>query len=561
MRLRISGLVLALALMTAGCAGHENAAADSLQGVFTKNGLVVTTEKAVAAKDVRLSIDGNIQQDKGKMIGERTLLFEGAWQAGSKYEVKMKGNIWSDVAPSRPGILVGNVVKLGEFEDFPTINESSTPVYDDAAITPDGKYIALASYDNKVYVYDRTGNKLWDYGIPNGTPISAVFSSDGMVLFIGEASADANLYAFDTVSGKQLWKYSFSPIIGNGISQNPSNRPKVRNLAVSGNMIVAGSEFVQRVVEKDGEKVVVTNPTQSILMAFDGKTGNRLWQYPASGVMDTTISKITVSADGQKVLFANYIHASPPSIDTQEYPDGVIRLINGKTGELAGSYSLKPNRPIFKFVGINEGIQISPNGKYAAVFIGDNRGMLFDLSEIDLDKKSGDIKLAWLEQVSKIIEVSGVPVYASGNVARVRDDGTVYFMTSATYMADKSFSLAPSFSHPDATTVFAYDRSGTVLWKWQTEGGLGKARFSADSRYMLAGIYHNYVARKKERSGLYCLDLQATGQDKLVWFYPTSGVAICGNIAADGTTIAGSESPLRREDGTLTGEHRLHILQ
>ncbi|BBB89412.1 WD40 repeat domain-containing protein [Methylomusa anaerophila] len=561
MRLWICGLLLALMLVTAGCSDKDQGLPGGLQAVFTKNGLAVTADKTVAAADIQLSINGDVQPDKGKVLGERTVLFGGNWRTGARYEVKMAGKSWSDAAPARPGILVGGVARLDEFEEFPTINESGSTVFDDAAVAPDGKYIALASYDNRVYVYNRTGKKLWDYGVPNGTPISAVFADDGKTLFIGEASADANLYAFETLSGNLLWKYSFSPIIGQGTNRNPSNRPKVRNLAVSGNMIVAGSEYVQRVVEKAGEKVVVTNPTQSIMMAFDTSTGNTLWRYPAAGVMDTTISRISVSADGQKVLFANYIHANPGSIDTQQYPDGVIRLINGKTGELAAAYTLRPARPTFKWVGINEGINMSPNGKYAAVFIGDNRGMLFDLSEVDLNKKNGNIKPVWLYQVSKIIQVSGVPVYASGNVARVRDDGTVYFMTTATYMADKSFALAPSFTHPDATTLFAYDRSGNILWKWQTEGGLGKARFSADSRYMVAGIYHNYVARKKERSGLYCLDLQAAGPDKLVWFYPTGGVAICGNIAADGTTIAGSESPLRREDGTLTGEHRLHILQ
>ena len=190
--------------------------------------------------------------------------------------------------------------------------------------------------------------------------------------------------------------------------------------------------------------------------------------------------------------------------------------------------------------------------------------MLFDVSSIrpGAAEAGGDFRLLWVNQISAVQQIGGVPVYAYGNTAHTNDSGRSFFMTGATFLADKTTaSGAPPFMHPDATTLFAYDASGKLLWKWQTEGGLSKLKFSRQSGYAVIPVYHNYVTRQKDKSGIYVLDLSSTGDNPLVWVYYLEGVAVAAGIAGDGTTIVGVEVPIRMTDDRPSGKHRLHVLQ
>ncbi|MEM5769420.1 MAG: hypothetical protein AAGU32_14165, partial [Bacillota bacterium] len=357
------------------------------------------------------------------------------------------------------------------------------------------------------------------------------------------------------------WQYGMAADIGRSTAQKWNSRPKITNIVVMGDKVITSAEYTQRVTERDGGRAKVTYVTSCVIRAFDGNDGNPKWRYPETGVMDTGISRITCSADGGKIAFANHSWSRG-----QFYVDGSIRLLAGSTGKLIGLCQLTPKGGKFSYVGIFDGINISPNGQYLTIVTSDDRGMLFDVSSIKADTADGepnrDFRLLWLRQISNIQQVGGVPVYAYGNTARTTDEGKVYFMTGTTFLADKTAtSGAPPFSHPDATSFFAYSNRGELLWKWQSEGGLGKLRFSRDSRYVVIPIQHNYVTRQKDKSGVYCLDLARTDGDPLVWFYPLEGVAVAAGIAGDGTTVVGLEVPIRQVDDRPDGMHRLHILQ
>lgn len=347
--------------------------------------------------------------------------------------------------------------------------------------------------------------------------------------------------------------------IGQMDTKKWNSRPKITNLAVVGGSVVTSAEYTQRVTEQTGEKAKVIYVTSCVVRAFDGTTGEAKWRYPEAGVMDTGVSRISYSADGSKLVFANHSWSKG-----QHYPDGSIRILDGITGKLLGSHQLKPKGGQFSYLGIFKGISISSNGKYLTVITADNRGLLFDVSSVanNTAEEKRDFRLLWLQQISNIQQVGGVPVYAYGNTAHTTDEGLVYFMTGATFLADKaSTSGAPPFMHPDATTLFSYSKDGELLWKWQSEGGIGELQFSPDSRYLIIPIYHNYVTKQKDKSGIYCLDLSRTTGEPLVWFYPVEGVAVAAGIAADSTSIGGIEVPIRQMDDRPIGKHRLHILQ
>ena len=535
---------------------------DALQGVFTKNGLVIVNATSSGAIPTAVTVlcNGQSTTHTWRVVGKGGVLIQEVWQPGANYEIKVDGKTWSGVAPVNPTSLLVYSGELGALEQTPSIKDWSPAVYEDVAVSADGKYIGVASFDHNVYLYDNTGQKIWEYRIPGGVGVAVAFASDGSKLFVGEASPDGNLYAFDSASGKILWQYGMATDIGNSKTQKWSRRPKITNIVVVGDKVTASAEYTERVAEQVGEKNKVSYVTSCIVRTFDSTTGEAKWRYPEAGVMDSGVSRLTYAADGSKLVFANHSWSKG-----QTYLDGSIRILEGATGKLIGFHQLT-SKDKLNYVGIFDGISISPNGKYLSVLTADNRGMLFDISRItsktSTAETSQEFRLLWLRQISTSQQINGVPLYAYGNTAQVTDEGKTFFMTGATFLADKTATAgAPPFMHPDATTLFAYSNSGELLWRWQSEGGISKLRFSQDHRYAVIPIYHNYVTKQQDKSGIYCLDLTRTNGEPLVWFYPLEGVAVAAGIAADGSAISGVEVPIRQLDDSLVGKHRLHILQ
>lgn len=563
MKLFKSTVVVILLIASAVGLDYKSNTATALQGVFTKDGLVIVNAVAAGSTPQDVTITSNNQSKAAdwQIIGNGSLLIPEAWQPGANYEVQIDGKTWSGGAPMNPTPLLVYSGELGALEQTPSIKDWSPAVYEDVAVSADGKYIGVASFDHNIYLYDNTGQKIWEYRIPGGVGMAVAFAADGSKLYVGESSMDGNLYAFDSASGKILWQYSMAADIGNGNMQRWNNRPKITNIVVIGDKVTASAEYTERVAEQAGEKANVRYVTSCVVRTFDSTTGQSLWRYPEAGVMDTGVSRLAYAADGSKLVFANHSWSKG-----QTYLDGSIRILEGTTGKLMGLQQLTPKDKQFNYVGIFDGISISPNGKYLTVVTADNRGMLFDISGItSMASEAGasqEFRLLWLRQISQIQQIGGVPLYAYGNTAQVTDEGKAFFMTGATFLADKTTTAgAPPFMHPDATTLFSYSTGGELVWKWQSEGGISKLKFSQDRRYVLIPIYHNYVTNEKDKSGIYCLDLSQTSGEPLVWFYPVEGVSVAAGIAADGSVISGVEAPIRQLDDRAVGKHRLHILR
>lgn len=554
-------LLLVIATLSGGCGADASA---DMQGIFTKNGIMLmnAVKPGDIPQEIVVRVNGESKEIQWQIMGGKNLILAESWEPWQNYEIEINGRKWNGTAPLTPTAAVLATGELGKLEETPSLKEWSPVVYEDVAVSPDGRFIGIASFDHKIYLYDNTGKKLWDYGIPDGVGVAIAFARDGLSLFVGESSPEANCYAFDTLSGKKLWQYSFSGDIGSDSTPKWNNRPKITSIAVMGNQVVASAEYTQRVTERLAGKAVVKYVTSCLIRAFDNRTGSSNWRYPQEETMDTGVSRLTFSADGSKLVFANHSWSKG-----QRYLDGSIRILDGATGRVLGIHQLEePKDGQCNYIGIFDGIHISPNGRYLAVVTADNRGMLFDISHITIENSeqgaSTEFPLLWLRQISNVQRIGGVPVYAYGNTAHTTDDGQVLFMTGATFLADKTAtSGAPPFVHPDSTTLFFYRSNGELMWKWQSDGGIGKLRFSGDGRYLVLPIYHNYITRKKDKAGLYCFDLIAAQGKKLLWFYPLEGIAVTAGVAENGTTAAGVEVPVRQSDDTLLGTHRLHILQ
>ena len=496
-----------------------------------------------------------------KKIGEKNLFARDAWQSGAAYDLRVGGQSWQGMAPLQPTAFVAGVSELGALDGTPSVKEWSPVGYEEIAVSPEGSYVGVASFDHNVYLFDQAGKKLWDHKIPGGVGVAINFSPDSRTMFVGESSSDALIYALDTVSGKERWRFAMAVDVGGTAAQRWNNRPKITGIVVTGDRVIVSAEYTQRVVENIAEKATVKYVTACVIRAFNAKTGSPLWRYPREESMDTGVSRMSVSDDGSKLVFANHSWSRG-----QLYVDGSLRILDGATGNLIGLHRVEPKGGQFSYVGIFDGIHMSAGGNYLAVVTADNRGMLFDISGIAADASGKEavqeFPLVWARQISDIQQVGGVPVYAYGNTAHVTDKGQVYFMNGATFLADKTASSgAPPFIHPDATTLFAYSRDGALRWRWQTEGGVSKLRFSKDDHYLVIPIYQNYIIRQHEKSGVYCLDLTRENGEPLIWFYSMEGVTVATAIAENGTTIAGVEVPVRELNDKPVGQHRLHVLQ
>ncbi|GAI84417.1 unnamed protein product, partial [marine sediment metagenome] len=75
-------------------------------------------------------------------------------------------------------------------------------------ISDDGKYIAMGSWDHKLYFFQNSSSTpLWSYDTGSTVP-SVSLSSDGSYIAIGNGWPDYSVYLFHKSSSIPIWKYT-----------------------------------------------------------------------------------------------------------------------------------------------------------------------------------------------------------------------------------------------------------------------------------------------------------------------------------------------------------------
>ncbi len=558
---KIIGIILSVAFimpLLSGCSEKKDVA--KLESVlFTRTGAVLVLSEARDVSEVKVA-DKKVDFTQPNTM---TILASFEWEPSKKCAITIKseeGVINEEtVSPKKPSAYKLGEAKLGSLEKFPQVESWKDVPSEETIISPDGKYIAMASFDGKFYVFDNAGKKLWNYQVPDGVGKKVAFSGNGEILLAGEASADGYLYAFNTKTGEEIWKYKVSDDVGTSTDSYWYYRPMIYSLTVSGDTAFAAGQLKQKEKKMVEDKEVTVYKTKCFIYAFDVESGKTKWRFPEDEPMDTGVPKVVATPDGNKVMFVN--QSWNYGAVQEKYPDGTIRLLNGETGKEMAAYKVDALEPYFKFVGIWDGICISPDGNHFTAMAGDGRGFLFDLTKA---KETSELRLVWMKEISKIQEVSGVPIYAYGNGTHVDNEGNAVFATSVTYSADKTkCSGTPPAVHPDATTIFAYSNEGKLQWKWKAEGKIGCPLFSQDNRYMVVGVAHDWVSQNKDMAGVQCFDLTKEGNasDKLCWFYPVEGICAIATISNNGESIAAIEAPIQMEDKSISGNHKIHFVR
>lgn len=446
-------------------------------------------------------------------------------------------------------------------ENIPSVGEWQRRADEAVAVSPDGKWIAVAGHDEMVRLFGAGGREQWRFRIPESYGKTLGFSTDSQMVFAGECSMDGKVYGIDVNEGKARWSYSISDDVGRPASNQPVTYRTLDKcclysmMPIDGALLAVGTHRDRRLTALATGASVVNDTLNTVLYAFHPATGKLLWRYPAQETMDTHMPYLRYSKTLNQVLGANtsYWRQGTPE---EKYPNGTVRLIDARSGVQSCAYRIKPT--FMAYTNIWYSLAISPNGRFISVGTVDGRLIL-------LEVKAGPALVeVWEKEVSSLLEVSGIPIYACSSRNVVFDNGDIFMTTSSTHARQTSAGIVrqPPNQHPDSNSAFLFDRNGRILWKWKAPGDITDVRVHLESGLTVVLVEHNYVERSLDAAGFYFMKYRK-GEPSVVEHLGAlqlSGVSTSGEIAPDGSFFAGIELPIRLADDTLAGEHKLHII-
>ncbi len=447
-------------------------------------------------------------------------------------------------------------------ENISSVGEWQKKGDEAVAVSPDGKWIAVAGLDEAVHLLDVAGRERWSYRIPERYGHSLVFSTDSKLLFVGECSVDGAVYGIDVESGKKQWEYS----VGSDVGRSGSNRPvNYRTLdkccifdlsATEDALFVVGTHRDRRFEELPNGARIVNDVLDTVVYSFHPADGKLLWRYPARGTMDTHMPYLVYSKTLGQVIGANTSYWRP-SMPQEKYPNGTVRLIDARTGVESCSCRIMPT--FMSFTSLWYSLSVSPNGRFVSAGTVDGRLVLFEV------RPGPSLVKLWEKDVSTLLTVSGIPIYAPSSRSVVLDNGDVFMTSGSTFARQTTAGVVrqPPNRHPDSNSVFLFDRNGDIVWKWKAPGGIADMFYHPGSGMIVISVEHDYLQKSLDAAGFYFLKYRGSQAPQPVERFGSlqlGGISRSGALAQDGSFFVAVELPVRRTDDTLAGEHKLHIV-
>ena len=293
------------------------------------------------------------------------------------------------------------------------------------AISANGEYIVVGSFDFKVYLFDRKGTLLWSY-LTGDTVRDVAISSDGNLMAAG--SYDHHVYFFNK-DGDLLWRFK---------TGDP-----IRDISISG----------------DGEYLVVGSNDTNVY--FLNRQGTLLWKHRTKGsVITVSLSLkgeyISIGSSDRRIYFFNRAGDRLWSYETGSSVQDVELTIGGRY-VAAGSFDKylyffdRAGNLLWKRTWGTpvRKVAISPRGETIAA-AGEG--------EIELYNQNGN--RLW-HYTSGSHEVQGLEIAGQGGaiLCGSRDDEVLYF-----------------------------DRAGRLLWKFPTPEWVETVAVGSRGRFITAGL-------------------------------------------------------------------------
>ena len=380
----------------------------------------------------------------------------------------------------------------------------------------------------ELFLIDMQGKQLWKRSLGIGKLVSLAVTADDRLAYVGESSAEGNLYAINVHTGDIEWKYKAADFVGTDASSR--SYPAPVHIAVDGE----GNAFVNMyrfVMQKNGSRGY-----DGRMIAVDAK-GRLLWRFPENETIDSWINWCDVNDRSGRVVIATSAYDFRPEMKYKK----TLYLLDKKTGTLLHDTFVPPVPPFDNTV-MRGSPTFSEDGKYLAGMGSDGRGFLFD--------KSG--KLLWWRFLSKPTKVDDSWINASGRDGYIVKEGAV-FSTINTYNRE-NWQLPTPVEHPSNNSLFLFTLDGNFKYQYRAQGTIEEIAFSPGKAACAIG--RNVRTHDYKAHGASVLNL-ADGKEER--FFHTEGPCQAVAISRDGAWLAGVEAPALTPEGKLIGSYRLHI--
>lgn len=538
----------------------KNLAVDSV--VFTRTGLFLKMPSGVSVKQVKVSKDAQVLASKSADIAAQALI-DFKWRGNTRYDLEVvtdKGALAMPVyAPDKPSPVKIAEIALEELDREEMEYRYFAARSAEVCFSQDGKHIGVGSKGGCVYLVDVESKKIiWKHRIPQARVAKVAFTDDGK-LIAAEESTDGCVYCYDINSGQILWQYKtsadFNPA-GAHIARMRGNYTYYP-LKVWG-LCIDKDRNCYIMARHDREKQVHGKPvpvTTSLVCKLDTETGKPVWKFE----IDASAWGLNISADGRYVI---------PSIGWARQAD--LYVLDALSGRPLWQYTFKGLQDDPESFRGTTGFEarISPDSRYVVVNqVHPDNTLVFDNRE---SVKQGQAQLLWNRKFLKVLEVGQVPIGVSSVNLELTCTSLIFatWSTRAVGTADKNIQLPAQ--HPDADTMFVYDYSGKLQWKWKLGEGIWNkdCYLSQNGKYMVIpiGLVPETSFANPQDMGVYVFNNHVNGgaTARLNWFYHTEGFAYKAAVSPDGTRIVVLEGPFDIDPDpmkeNIVGRHRLIIL-
>lgn len=381
----------------------------------------------------------------------------------------------------------------------------------------------------ELFLINNEGKQLWKRSLGIGKFIAVSLSSDARYGYVGEQSAEGNLYCFDMHTGDLKWKKSAVAYVGADASMR--SFPSIVHIVndKDSNVYVNMYRFVTSKTGKRGYLARMVSFTQE---------GKLRWQYPAEETMDSWINWCDVSDASKRAVLSTSAYDFR---DNMKYKD-TMYILDKNSGKLINSVHV-PAVPPYDNTVMRGSPNFSSNGEYLAACPSDGRGMLFD--------KNGNT--LWSRGISRPTTIDTSVINASGRDGYVRKEG-VLFTTIATFNKE-NWQLPTPVEHPSSNSLFCFGLDGKFKYQYQAKGTMEAQAFS-DNGLIACAIGRNVRTHDYSCHGALVINLADGKQYKM---FSTDGPVQAIDISPNGELVAGVEAPALTPQGKIIGAHRLHI--
>lgn len=381
----------------------------------------------------------------------------------------------------------------------------------------------------ELFLIDNTGKQLWKRSLGIGKFITVALTKDSKLAFVGEQSAEGNLYCFNMQTGDLKWKKSAIAFVGADASQR--SFPSVVHIATDkANNVYAN--MYRFITSKKGNRQYLAR------MISLNEQGEQRWAYPKEEPMDSWINWCDVSDASNRTVLSTSAYDFRPDM---KYKD-TMYFLDKTTGNLLNSVRVQAVPPYDNTV-MRGSPNFSKDGEYLAASPSDGRGLLFD--------KNGNT--IWTRGLSRPATIDTAIVNASGRDGYVREEG-VFFTTIATFNKE-NWQLPTPVEHPSSNSLFCFNLDGSFKYQFQAKGSMEAQAFS-DNGLIACAVGRNVRTHDYGCHGALVIDLKSGMQKQ---YFHTAGPVQAIDITPDGTAMAGVEAPAVTPEGKILGAHRLHI--